>query len=267
MKLTVAYSPCPNDTFMFHDVATGVLRLPEVDIEVRLHDIETLNSLAAEETYDVTKLSFPAFLRARGRYQMLSVGAAIGYDAGPVVVSRRPLDPARLSACGFAIPGELTTAHLLLQLWAPQVTRKTFVRYDRVMPMVASGEVEAGVVIHEGRFTYPRLGLHLVADLGAWWQEQTRLPIPLACIAARKAIGARMIGAFESLLARGIANSFAHPEATRPYVRQFAQEMDEEVLAAHIRTFVNGFSLDPGEEGRAAVARLAELAARAGVCP
>jgi 1,4-dihydroxy-6-naphthoate synthase len=265
MKLTVAYSPCPNDTFMFHDVAMGTLHLANAEIEVRLHDIETLNRMAMDAAFDVTKLSFPAYLRAEGQYHMLSAGAAIGYDAGPLVVSRRALRPSDLPACRFAVPGELTTAHLLLQLWSPQVREKVFVRYDRVMPMVAAGQVDAGVVIHEGRFTYERAGLRLVADLGAWWQEQTQLPIPLACIAARRSLGTQTIAAFEGVLRQAIANSLANPEATCHYVRQFAQEMDEAALKQHIHTFVNRFSLDLAEEGRAAIDKLRQMARRAGI--
>lgn len=265
MELTFAYSPCPNDTFMFHDVAAGAARLPDRAIRVELHDVETLNRLAADERFDVTKLSFHAYLRVRDRYQLLNVGAALGPGGGPVVVARRDIPPDKLPACRIAVPGELTTAHLLLRLWAPRADDRVFVRYDEVMDAVAQGRADVGVIIHEGRFVYAQAGLRKLVDLGEWWRERTDLPIPLGGIAARKALGAETIAQVEAVLRRAIENSFAHPEATTAYVRQHAREMDGGVLQEHIRTFVNEYSLDLGPAGRAAVARLEELALGAGI--
>ena len=268
MKLTVACSPCPNDTFMFHDLAVGRLRMPDRPIEMHLHDVEALNRSALEGTYDVTKVSFHAYLLVRDRYELLSVGAALGFGCGPVVVSKRPLEtdgPDALAGARVAVPGELTTAHLLLRLWAPRAADRVFARYDRIMDLVAAGEADAGVVIHEGRFTYAQRGLRLVADLGQWWQGRTGLPIPLGGIVARKSLGGPVIRQFEALLGRAVRNSLEHPEDTHEYVRQYAQEMDAAVLAEHIRTFVNDYSLDLGRDGRAAVEKLRELAAEAGV--
>ncbi len=265
MKITIAYSPCPNDTFMFHSVAKGLVRMDGCEFDVHLHDVETLNRMAFEGVYDVTKLSFHAWLLVADRYEMLGAGAALGYGCGPVVVSRRDIAPEELPRCRLAVPGEFTTAHLLLRLWAPDVADKVFVRYDEVMGMVASGEVDAGVIIHEGRFTYERAGLRLLADLGQWWQDKTSLPIPLGCIAARKELGPERIADIERLLRRGIGESFDRPDRTTEYVRQYAQEMDPDVLAAHIRTFVNDYSRDIGDEGRLAVAKLGELARESGI--
>jgi len=265
VKITFAYSPCPNDTFMFCGVATGRLRLTGRTVEVHLHDVETLNRMALDGAYDVTKLSFHAWLRTGGLYELLSVGAALGYGCGPIVVSKRPVEPDELASCRVAVPGELTTAHMLLRLWRPDVSDKVFVRYDQVMPMVASGDADAGVIIHEGRFTYEAAGLRLVADLGQWWQDETNLPIPLGCIAARKDLGAETIREIEALLRRGIRESRADPDATTDYVRRYAQEMSPEVLSAHVRTFVNDFSLDLGDKGRSAVAKLRERARVAGI--
>jgi len=267
LKITLAYSPCPNHTFMFHGVATGRLRLRGHEFDVHLHDVETLNRMALSGVYDVTKLSFHAWLLAAQRYEMLGAGAALGYGCGPVVVSRNPIAPADLPRCRLAVPGELTTAHMLLRLWRPDVTDKVFVRYDEVMPLLAAGRADAGVIIHEGRFTYERAGFHLLADLGQWWQDTTGLPIPLGCIAAKKRLGAEMIGDIERLLRQGIAESIAQPDRTVEYVRRHAQEMDEGVLKAHIRTFVNDYSLDIGDEGRRAIVKLRELARGAGIIP
>ena len=209
MDLTLAYSPCPNDTFMFHDIATGTLRPRGVTVQIHLHDVETLNRAALAGRFDITKLSFAAWLQARSEYTLLNAGAALGYGCGPVVVARRPMDAAALAGCRVAIPGELTTAHLLLRLWQPSIGQRVFVRYDEVIGLVAAGEVDAGVIIHEGRFVYQQAGLHLVVDLGRWWEQRTSLPIPLGCIAARTSLGPERIGEFEALLARAIRNSVA----------------------------------------------------------
>jgi 1,4-dihydroxy-6-naphthoate synthase len=267
LKLSIAYSPCPNDTFMFHDVAAGRLKLPGVEFETHLHDVETLNRMALEAAFDVTKLSFHAYLLVREEYRMLRVGAALGYGCGPVIVAREHIEPADLPRRRLAVPGELTTAHLLLRLWAPQARNKVFARYDRIMDLVASGEADAGVIIHEGRFVFEQAGLCLLVDLGEWWQEQTSLPIPLGCIAARRALGEQTVGDFEAMLRKAIESSLAHPERTSDYVRRHAREMDEGVLSRHIETFVNEFSLDLGEEGAKAVEKLHELARGAGIIP
>ena len=265
MKLTAACSPCPNDTFMFHDLASGELTLPDRRIEVQLHDVETLNRMALSGTFDVTKISFHTYLLVREQYKLLSVGAALGFGCGPVLVSRGDINTSDIAAAKIAVPGKLTTAHLLLELWEPRITDKLFVRYDNVMEMIASGQVDAGVIIHEGRFVYEQAGLQMIADLGAWWQTQTQLPIPLGGIVARKSLGEKTIADFEALLRRAIENSMANPDATREYVLQHAAEMDSDVLDEHIKTFVNDYSLDMGAEGHAAVEEMRNRALAAGI--
>ena len=265
--LTVAYSPCPNDTFMFHDLAAGRLRLPGHDLQTHLHDVETLNRLALEAVYDVTKVSIPAYLKVRGQYELLNVGAAVGFGCGPLLVAKKDWPRADLARCRVAVPGALTTAHVLLRLWAPELSDRVFVPYDQVMPLVAAGQVDCGVLIHEGRFVYPQRGLRLLVDLGQWWQAETQLPIPLGGIIARRQLGEPTLREFEALLRQAIENSLAHPAGAWDYVRQHAQELDADTLASHVKMFVNDFSLDLGPEGRAAVARLEEHAARADVLP
>jgi len=265
--LTIAYSPCPNDTFMFHDLATGRLRLSGHDLQVHLHDVETLNRLALDATYDVTKVSMAAWLKVRQEYELLNVGAAVTWGAGPLVVAKKELSRADLPHCRVAVPGELTTAHVLLRLFAPEIADHVFVPYDKVMPMVVSGEVDCGVLIHEGRFVYHQHGLRLLADLGQWWEQATQLPLPLGGIVARRRLGEPTVRQFEALLRQAIEYSLAHPEGTQDYVRRHAQELDADTLEKHVKMFVNEFSLDLGETGRAAVARLEELAARAGLLP
>jgi len=250
---------------MFHGVASGRLRLPAAEAEVHLHDVETLNRLAMSGTFDVTKASFHAYLLVREAYQLLPVAAALGFGCGPLVVTKGEIERDDLPHCRIAVPGELTTAHLLLRLWAPEAGDKVFVPYDRVMGMVANGTADAGVIIHEGRFVYEREGLKRLVDLGAWWEQQTSLPIPLGCILARRGLGDDLIREIETLLRESIANAIAHPEATYGYVREHAQEIDDDVLDKHIKTFVNEYSLDLGESGRAAVAKLETMAREAGV--
>jgi len=264
VNLSVAYSPCPNDTFMFHDIASGRVVDPEWTVNVHLHDIQTLNTMALEGVYDVTKVSFHAYLLARREYELLPVGAALGLGCGPVVVAKRRIAPDAFAGCTVAVPGELTTAHLLLRLWAPQFRRRVFTRYDRIVDMVTTGQVDAGVLIHEGRFTYERAGLVMVADLGRWWHQRTGLPIPLGGIVARRCLGGETIDRFGRMLRQAIRNALEDPDATLDYVRQHAGEMDRAVLHEHIKTFVNDHSLDLGEDGRAAVRRLADLARDAG---
>ncbi len=260
MKLTLAYSPCPNDTFMFRDIAEGVESLEDHEIEVHLHDVETLNSLALESTYDISKVSFAAWLRVEDRYELLRAGAALGFGCGPVLVSRRPLQRDDLGNCLIAVPGKLTTAHLLLQLWAPHAQNKVFVPYDRIIPLVAAGAADCGVIIHEGRFVYARSGLGCLVDLGEWWEHETKLPIPLGGIVARRSLGSNLIRAIEAMLRRAVAQSLAEPDGTWDYVRRHAQEMDPDVLASHVKLFVNEFSLDLSGQGQAAIAEMRKRA-------
>jgi len=264
-KLTMAYSPCPNDTFMFCDVASGGLSASGYEVSVHLHDVETLNRMALDSIYDVTKVSFHTYLLIRREYQLLTAGAALGFGCGPLLVARRQLSKADLPRCRIAIPGELTTAHLLMRLWSPAATRKVFVPYDRVMPMIIAGEVDCGVIIHESRFVYNDAGLICIADLGQWWETETGCPIPLGCVVARKSLGTKTTSELELLLRQAIRHSISCPEAPSEYVRQNAIETSAEVQARHIRMFVNNFSLDLGETGQAAVAKLEERARKAGI--
>jgi 1,4-dihydroxy-6-naphthoate synthase len=265
--LTFGYSPCPNDTFMFHGIASGALRLPGVSIAVQLHDIETLNRLALEERLDISKLSFFAWLKARDAYRLLNSGAALGYGCGPIVISKKALARPDIPDCRVALPGEWTTAHLLFRLWAPDAEQRYFTTFERIYDEVASGRADCGVIIHESRFTYERLGFRWIVDLGQWWEEQTGLPIPLGGIAARTALGPEILNAVDGLVAASIERSRQDPQAALPYIRQHAQEMDIEVLERHIATFVNSFSLDLGPVGRQALQALEQRARDSGVLP
>ncbi|MEN8254366.1 MAG: 1,4-dihydroxy-6-naphthoate synthase [Verrucomicrobiota bacterium] len=260
-RLTCAYSTCPNDTFIFCRL------VQKSDIDVHLHDVETLNRWAFEERFDVTKLSFHAWLLVQDKYQLLNVGAALGRGCGPLVISRQDADDTyrRHLAGSVAVPGEYTTAHLLLRLWNPEIKNRIFMPFDQIMDAVESGEADAGVIIHEGRFVFKERGFQCLQDLGEWWEDETGLPIPLGCIAAKKSLGAERIAEIEQRLKRSIQAAFADPGSTTEYVKAHAQELDDTVIRKHIGTYVNNFTLDLGDEGRAAINKLQEMAEAAGV--
>jgi 1,4-dihydroxy-6-naphthoate synthase len=256
-NLTCAYSPCPNDTFVFCRLAQAS------GIETHLQDVETLNQSAFEGKFDVTKLSFHAWLLLQDTYQLLHVGAALGRGCGPLVISKREgaLNPSSI----VAVPGEYTTAHLLLRLWRPDINHRVFMPFDQIMDAVASGEADAGVIIHEGRFVYEERGFQCIQDLGEWWETETGRPIPLGCIAAKKSLGQEQIAAFEQRLKESIECAFRDPDSTKEYVKAHAQELSDAVTREHIRTYVNDFTLDLGPEGRAAIDKLQQMAREAGI--
>ena len=266
MSLTLGYSPCPNDTFIFYGLVHGKLADAPVCEEV-LEDIETLNSLALKGVLDMSKISFHALAHLREQYCLLHSGGALGRGCGPLVVSKGTVAPDQLKNKKIAIPGQLTTAALLLRLFDTEIAQLVVMPFDKIMGATASGEVDAGVIIHESRFTYPEYGLEKVIDLGEWWEQSTGHPIPLGGILARRSLGAEQIGRIDRALKESVEYAYAHPDEVRGYIRQHAQEMDEAVMQAHIDLYVNQFSLDYGQEGEAAIFDLIERAERAGVAP
>lgn len=265
MQLTLGFSPCPNDTFIFNALVNGTLRPMNFQFKPELHDVETLNQMACEERLDITKLSFYAWLRVKKRYTLLSSGGAMGYGCGPLVISSKPLRREDMAGCRIALPGEWTTGHLLFRLWAPEAQQRHFVSYDRIFDELLSGRADCGVIIHESRFTFQQAGFRQIVDLGAWWEEETGLPIPLGCIAASNRLPVIVVDQVERLIRQSIVLAQEQPEEALPYIQQHAQEMTADVLHAHIDTFVNDFSLDMGAAGRKAVSVLAERAQQAGI--
>jgi 1,4-dihydroxy-6-naphthoate synthase len=263
--LTLGYSPCPNDTFIFDALVHGRVEVDGVRFEERLEDVETLNRLAAVAALDVTKISYGAIPGLLRDYVLLRSGGALGRGCGPLLVARREMDADELSRARIAIPGRSTTANLLLRLFAPDAAPGVERVYSDIMPAVARGELDAGLIIHESRFTYPQHGLVRVADLGEWWEATTGLPIPLGGILARRALGDATIRAVEDGIRRSVEFAFAHPDASRPYVRAHAQEMDDAVTQQHIDLYVNRFSVDVEEEGARAIEALFARAREAGV--
>jgi 1,4-dihydroxy-6-naphthoate synthase len=263
----LAFSPCPNDTFIFHALASGRLSLEGRELRISLHDVETLNRAALKGTFDITKLSFHAYLHVRDQYHLLQTGAALGYGFGPLLVSSKPLSQDDLPSCRIAVPGDLTTAHLLLRLYCPRAEQKVFVRYDDIIPEVASGRADCGVIIHEDRFVYRERGLVKIVDLGEWWEQETGAPVPLGCVAMRRSLASDLADAFDDTVRESIRLAREAPDTALPFIRAHAQEMDRRVLEQHIATFVNDFSANLGAAGIAAVRALEEMARGAGVIP
>jgi 5,8-dihydroxy-2-naphthoate synthase len=257
--LTFGFSPCPNDTFAFHALVDGLVDAPFA-VEPVLLDIEELNRRAYAGELDLTKLSFGAVAGVGDRYRLLRSGAALGRGVGPLVVAREKL---QLAGARIAIPGRETTAYLLLRLAEPELGEVVELRYDRILGAVAAGEVDAGLIIHESRFTYADHGLVAVSDLGSWWERDTGLPVPLAGIFARADLDDAAIAAAEVAIRDSVEHAFAHPEASRGYVRAHSQEMSDDVCDAHIALYVNEFSVDLGDEGMVAIERLLAGAATA----
>lgn len=267
--LRVGLSPCPNDTFIFHALFEGLVALEGFRLEPVFEDVETLNVMARDGTLEITKISFHAYGHLRNTYSLLRSGAALGRGCGPLIVVREGDEGRDLSTAKIAIPGKLTSANLLLRLFAPQVPPDSLIEmtFDRIMDSVKSGEVDAGLIIHESRFTYGDYGLRKMVDLGDWWEEVHGYPIPLGGIIARRDIGSETIEAFDNALSASVLHARDHPEASRQYVRHYAQEMDDKVTAAHIGLYVNEFTVSLGEEGQAAVDHLLSVAERENIIP
>ena len=256
MNLTLGFSPCPNDTFVFHALVEGIVPLPGVDFRERLEDVETLNRLALEGALDVTKVSYGAVPYLLEEYTLLRSGGALGRGCGPLLVTRGEKSVADLEGGRIAIPGRMTTANLLLRLFGPSLPEGEEMLYSEIMPAVERGEVDAGLIIHESRFTFPEHGLTCLVDLGEWWEEETGSPIPLGGIMARRSLGEELIGRIDAAIRRSVEHAFAHPADSDAYVRRHAQEMDPEVMRRHIDLYVNSFSVELGEEGEQAVREL-----------
>ena len=261
-RLTFGFTPCPNDAFAFHALVHGLVSAP-FEVEPVLLDIEELNRRASGGELELTKLSFGAAAAAGDSYRLLRSGAALGRGVGPLVVAREPGSLADAAAGRIAVPGRETTAFLLLRLAAPAFGEVVELRYDRILPAVVAGEVDAGLIIHESRFTYAEHGLVAVADLGEWWEGETGLPVPLAGIFARGDLDPEVVGAAEAAVRASVEYAFAHPEESRDYVRSLAHELSDEVCAAHIALYVNEHSVDIGDDGLTAIDRLLGRAAAA----
>lgn len=260
--LSLAYSPCPNDTFVFHAWTAGLLEAAP-PVRVTFADIDVTNTAAQEGRFDVVKVSYGALPWLLERYQLLPAGGALGRGCGPLVLAaaeRDSLDGARV-----AVPSERSTAYLLFRLWAAgQRPEVTVVPFTEIMPGVRDGRFDAGLVIHEARFVYPQFGLRALADLGEWWERETGLPIPLGAILARRDLDTEKVS---RVVRASVEAAWADPSASASFVAQHAAEMSPAVQQQHIALYVNEFTRDLGDEGRAAVTGLLDRAAAAGLTP
>lgn len=264
-RLRVGYSSCPNDVFIFDGLVSGRIPTGATRFDAVIEDVEALNRRAFRRDLDLTKISFHAFGRLRDTHVLLDSGSALGRGCGPLVVARERLDRQALERARIAIPGGLTTATLLLRLFAPRARDFEVLVFDEIVEAVASGRVQAGLIIHESRFTYARHGLTEVVDLGDWWEEETGLPIPLGGIIADRRLGDAVARTVDGWLRESILRAHAHPQEVWEPIRRHAQELDDDVLRSHIGLYVNDFTTSLGEAGRAAVLALFERAEAAGI--
>ena len=274
--LRLGFSPCPNDCFVFDALVHGRVATP-LRFEVVLDDVEALNQRALAGELDVAKVSYHAFGRLAADWWMLRAGGALGRGVGPLIVARAGADraavapasavAARLRGLRVAVPGGTTTAKLLLRLLVPEGVEEVELRYDRIMPAVAAGDVDAGLIIHESRFTFADHGLISWVDLGDWWERRSGALLPLGGIAVRRALGIDLAREAQRAVAASVAAAFADPDASAPYVARHAQELSPAVRRAHIDLYVNAHSLDVGADGEAAVRGLLAEAAAIGLVP
>lgn len=272
MTLTLGFSPCPNDTFIFDALVNKKIDTGDLDIEVMLADVQTLNEWALRGKLDISKISYGVLPLVMHQYTLLESGGALGKGVGPLLISKHPVDAnaslaerfSRLGKNGqppvIAIPGEHTTAHMLFSLAFPEAIQKQFKVFHEIEDAVLNGEVDGGVIIHENRFTYHLKGLHKVADLGEYWESATQAPIPLGGIIARDTLPAALVARIDQLIYQSLEYAYKHHHLQlADYVKQHAQEMSESVMRQHIDLYVNNFSLRLGEEGKKAVNTLLQV--------
>lgn len=258
-RLDIAFSTCPNDTFVFHAMLHDCIDTRNLRFVPHMHDVEALNQKAFSKTFHISKLSFYAYLKLRYSYEILDAGSALGYGCGPLLVGRTA--DLSLSEAKIAVPGEYTTAYLLLRLWHPEIRNVEITRFDNILEGVQIGRYDAGLIIHEGRFIYPEYNCVEIIDLGKWWEDKTSLPIPLGCIAVKKESSYLDLKTdIESVIRRSVEYGFQNRDASREYVKFHAQEMEDPVIDGHIDLYVNNFTLSLGDTGRRAIQTLEERA-------
>jgi 1,4-dihydroxy-6-naphthoate synthase len=269
MRLSLGFSPCPNDCFMFDAIVNGRIDLEGLEFAPRLADVEALNTAAFAGQADVTKLSYHAYAFCTGNYVLLDAGSALGRNCGPLLISKRAITKDEVAAGGLriAIPGKFTTANFLLGLAFPKAQDKTPLVFSEIEHALLDGRFDAGLIIHENRFTYQAKGLKKIIDLGEYWEAETGAPIPLGGIVIRRSLPDDVKQRVNRVLRRSVEYAFANRTASLAYVRAHAQEMSEDVMYRHIDLYVNEYSVDLGKEGRRAVELLFEKAAATGIIP
>ncbi len=263
--LSLAYSTCPNDTFLFYALAFNLIDLNNLSYSITLDDVETLNHKASKQIFDISKLSFAAIGHYQETYGLLRTGAALGRGCGPLLIAKPGYKTKNIDKVKIAVPGIQTTANLLLGLWLGKKADVVPMTFDQIMPAVISGQYDFGVIIHEGRFTYQVQGLECVIDLGKWWEDETSLPIPLGGIAIKRDLPYEIIKQVEKSIGESVIHAFNNKNAGREYINQHAQEMENSVIDQHIDLYVNDFTKSLGNEGEKAVEYLFEMARQKGV--
>ena len=269
MKLSFSFSPCPNDCFMFDAIANRRIDLEGLEFSIQMADVETLNKSAFAGTADITKLSYHAYAHCTHNYVMLDAGSALGRNCGPLLIANRAIPREQLVAgnLSIAIPGKFTTANLLLGLAFPQAQNKTELVFSAIESALLADQYDAGLIIHENRFTYEAKGLKKLIDLGEFWEQETGAPLPLGGIVINRSMPDDVKRRVNRVLRRSVEYAFAHRDASRDFVRANAQEMSEEVMYQHIDLYVNQYSIDLGEEGKRAVELLFERGKATGNIP
>jgi 1,4-dihydroxy-6-naphthoate synthase len=271
LKLSLGFSPCPNDTFIFDALVNNKIDIEGIEFDAVLEDVETLNELALQGKLDITKLSFPAFFKSIDKYILLNGGGALGKGVGPLLISKSEAGDQKsdvgsrkleVSERIIALPGLNTTANLLFSFAYSDADKKIFMRFDEIEDFIlneiskASHEPPLGVIIHENRFTYQQKGLHKVTDLGEYWEQTMKLPVPLGGIAAKRSVDRPVSLKVEKLIRKSLEYAFSNYPLITDYVKQHSQEMSEDVMRQHIDLYVNNFSLDLGDDGRKAISVL-----------
>lgn len=266
--ISLGYSPCPNDTFIFYALVHGKIDTGDLHFKEILLDVETLNQMALHAELDITKVSYHAFGYLRDHYCLLRSGSAIGRGCGPLLVVRKDCAINDLQGKKIAIPGRLTTAYLLFQLFSADFIHSlSFIEmpFHKIMEAVKNGVADAGLIIHEGRFTYSSYGLKRMVDLGEWWEDETGLPVPLGGILVKRNLGEDLIRRINSVVRRSVEYAFTHRDEPTYYMKQHSQELEDEVIEQHINLYVNDYSIDIGEDGVSAVKELMRRAEEKGI--
>ena len=259
MKLTLGFSPCPNDTFIFDALVNEKIDVQGFKFDVMMEDVETLNRWAMQEKLDVTKISYGVLPRILPAYRVLDAGGALGKGVGPLLVAKQPIDLEDVPQLRVALPGANTTAHMLFTLAFPDAQQKQFLVFHDIEDAVLRGDVDCGVIIHENRFTYADKGLHKLLDLGEFWEHNTKSPIPLGGIVMNRRFDPAIMAKIDALIRESVAYSWKQYPVLSPFVREHAQEMSEDVIRQHINLYVNDYSSSLGQEGRAAIWQLLEV--------
>jgi len=271
--LSLGYSPCPNDTFIFYALVHGKIDVGDLNFKEILLDVETLNQMAVKGALDITKVSYNAFGNLREDYCLLRSGGALGRGCGPLLVVRSQESGVwSFKNKKIAIPGNLTTAFLLLRLYLAsthnselQTLNFVDMPFHKIMEAVKKGEADAGLIIHEGRFTYPSYGLKKIMDLGEWWEKETGLPIPLGCIIAKRSLGNVIISKAERLIRESVLYAMSRRDEPKKYIKKHSQELNDSVICEHINLYANDYSIDIGDDGIIAVRKLLDMAEERGI--